>query len=76
MARKTKKQSRKISSVSTSTPRELEPSVPQASSSLMNRAYSTEFNPDYSQTLKDLRRIGILAGSFFAILVIISLFLR
>lgn len=37
---------------------------------------SQEFNPDYSQTIKDLRRIGILAGTFFVILVTLSFFLR
>ena len=35
---------------------------------------SVEFNPDYSTTKRELRRIGILAGSFFAILIVLSLF--
>jgi len=35
-----------------------------------------EFNPDYSYVVKDLKRIGILAGSFFAILIALSFFLR
>ncbi len=34
------------------------------------------FNPDYSYVVKDLRRIGVLAGSFIAILVILSFFLH
>jgi hypothetical protein len=33
---------------------------------------STEFNPDYSTTKRELRRIGILAASFFAILIALS----
>jgi hypothetical protein len=37
---------------------------------------SQEFNPDYSYVIKDLKRIGLLAGSFFAILVVLSFFLR
>lgn len=37
---------------------------------------STEFNPDYSDTIKDLKRIGTLAGTFVTILVILSIFLR
>jgi hypothetical protein len=37
---------------------------------------SVEFNPDYSYVKKDLARIGILAGSFFIILVVLSFFLR
>lgn len=35
---------------------------------------TTEFNPDYSTTKRELRRIGILAGTFFAILVILAIF--
>ena len=35
-----------------------------------------EFNPDYSYVIKDLKRIGVLAGSFFAILVVLSFFLN
>ena len=37
---------------------------------------ATEFNPDYSYVKRDLARIGILAGSFFAILIILSFFLK
>jgi hypothetical protein len=37
-------------------------------------ARTTEFNPDYSTTKRELRRIGILAGSFFAILVVLAIF--
>jgi hypothetical protein len=33
-----------------------------------------EFNPDYSTTKHELRRIGILAGTFFAILIALSFF--
>jgi hypothetical protein len=33
-----------------------------------------EFNPDYSTTKRELRRIGILAASFFAILIVLSFF--
>ncbi len=35
-----------------------------------------EFNPDYSDVKRDLKRIGILAGSFIVVLVILSFFLR
>jgi hypothetical protein len=35
-----------------------------------------EFKPDYTEVKKDLKRIGILAGSFFVILVALSFFLR
>jgi hypothetical protein len=36
------------------------------------RSYDTDFNPDYSDTIRDLRRIGMLAGSFFALLIILA----
>ena len=35
-----------------------------------------EFNPDYTYVKRDLKRIGILAGSFFAILIVLSFFLH
>jgi hypothetical protein len=39
-------------------------------------AVRTEFNPDYSNTKKDLTRIGILAGTFFVALVVLSFFIK
>ncbi|MEZ0395544.1 MAG: hypothetical protein ABWK53_03805 [Anaerolineales bacterium] len=33
-----------------------------------------EFNPDYSQVKRDLRRIGVLAAVFVGALVILSFF--
>jgi hypothetical protein len=39
-------------------------------------ARAKDFNPDYSQTIKDLKRIGVLAGTFITALVILSFFLR
>jgi hypothetical protein len=35
-----------------------------------------EFNPDYSFVVRDLRTIGILAGTFVTILIILSFFLN
>jgi hypothetical protein len=40
------------------------------------RLSSTDFNPDYSYVKKDLKRIGILAGSFIGILIVLTFFLR
>jgi len=37
-------------------------------------ARSAEFNPDYTNTKRELRRIGILAASFFGILIVLSFF--
>ena len=34
---------------------------------------SANFNPDYSYVIKDLKRIGLLAGLFFAVLVGIAI---
>jgi hypothetical protein len=39
-------------------------------------SYSQEFNPDYSQVVHDLKKIGIMAGTFTVILVVLSFFLR
>jgi hypothetical protein len=37
---------------------------------------SDDFNPDYSDVIKDLKRIGILAGTFIVILVGLSFVIR
>lgn len=39
-------------------------------------AIRTEFTPDYTHVKKDLTRIGILAGSFFVGLIVLSFFLK
>lgn len=46
--------------------------VPRQFSSLTAKA--TEFNPNYSIIKHDLKRIGILAGTFFAILIVLAIF--
>jgi hypothetical protein len=51
-------------------------SAPNTAASSPNRpALSSEFNPDYTQTIQDLKKIGILAASFISILVVLSFFL-
>ena len=35
-----------------------------------------EFNPDYTHIKRDLGRIGLLAGSFIVVLIVISFFLK
>ena len=37
---------------------------------------TTEFNPDYTDVKKDLKRIAILAASLISLLVVLSFFLR
>ncbi len=40
------------------------------------RTTTAEFNPDYTYIRRDLRRIGMLAGGFFVILIALSFFLH
>ena len=70
MAKKVKKRS---TSAATAALGKVENGTPRAT---VTRATTSEFNPDYSYVKKDLKRIGILAGSFFVILVVLSFFLR
>lgn len=37
---------------------------------------ATEFNPDYTHVKRDLGRIGVIAGSFFVILIVLSFFIK
>ncbi len=46
------------------------------SAAFVNTPRPTEFNPDYTYIKRDLGRIGILAGTFFVILVVLSFFLK
>lgn len=84
MAKKTK---RKVSQASRSaTPTTAAPVAPletsappvsaqaSASRSSFSRRTTTaaEFNPDYTYVIKDLKRIAILAGTFFVILIALS----
>ena len=71
MSKKTKRQVRKP----TGTPLPSAAPPPIASTN-GNRPVDRDFNPDYSPVIKDLRRIGTLAGSFFVILIVLSFFLR
>jgi len=46
------------------------------SAAFMPTARVTEFNPDYTYIRRDLGRIGILAGAFFVILIVLSFFIH
>lgn len=81
MAKKTK---RKVSAIATpaSAADVMEVEQPTVSSaaaaprSFTRRASTTvEFNPDYTYVIKDLKRIGTLAGSFFVLLIALSFIL-
>jgi hypothetical protein len=85
MAKKTK---RKVSGVmtGTQTPEVMEVmnEVPASQASTANvRTFSrrvssspVEFSPDYTFIMKDLKRIGLMAGTFFTLLIILSFFLK
>jgi len=72
-SKKTKRQVRKTS-VSA------QPAVSSVVSGNGARTTDGGFNPDYSYVISDLRRIGVLAGSFFVGLIVLAfivpLFLR
>jgi hypothetical protein len=78
MAKKTK---RKVSSGISREPEILqtptvETSAPVRATTSNRRVISaTEFNPDYSYVISDLKRIGLLAGVFFVILIALSFIL-
>jgi hypothetical protein len=65
MSKKSKRQSRKRSTL-----------IMQENNNSSSKTTSYEFNPDYSETIKDLKRIGILAVTFFGVLIALSFFLR
>lgn len=80
-----KKSKRKVSQVSRpsvaseTAPEAIEAAAAGAStirSSFSRRTTTTEFNPDYSYVVKDLKRIGLLAGTFFVILIVLSFFIH
>ncbi len=55
---------------------EAAPSPRVAGPSASVRPFEREFNPDYTAVVKDLKRIGTLAGTFFVILIVLSFFLK
>ncbi len=75
MPQKSKKQARKSPAVRPVNPPTTEtrqaPAVNVATGSF-TRSFTSDFNPDYSQTIKDLKRIAVLAGSFFVILIVLA----
>ena len=66
-----KKQKRSISTIQPKVEKAVKATVAAPSRTTM-----AEFNPDYSYVIKDLKRIGVLAGSFFVLLIALSIFLR
>lgn len=76
MAKKYKRSSRSSAIPRQAAPEKIEgPVSAQPAASAFTRR-SAEFNPDYTYVIRDLKRIGILAGTFFVILVGLSFILN
>ncbi len=67
MSKKSKRQRSRMTAPATTTP---------VMENIPSRSSEREFNPDYSYVIKDLKRIGVLAGTFFAILIVLSFIIR
>jgi hypothetical protein len=64
-SKKTKRQVRRTSATA-------QPAVSPVVSGNGARTSDGGFNPDYSYVVSDLRRIGLLAGIFFVVLVVLA----
>jgi hypothetical protein len=51
-------------------------SVSPVSGGLQRKGDTTEFNPDYTFVKRDLKRIAVLAGSIFAVMIALSFFIN
>ena len=76
MAKKNKRQSRRSNGGTRTATAAAAASITMATADAAHATSERDFNPDYSNTIKDLRRIGILAGTFISILFILAFFLR
>lgn len=72
MSKKTKRQTTRKTTTVVTAPAP----APSISANGKSRSTYGEFNPDYTPVIKDLKRIAILAGSFFVVLILLSFFLR
>ena len=66
MAKKSKRQTNRVSN----------PSIEKSISDPLVGNRPTGFNPDYHYVIKDIRRVGILAGSFIVVLVALAVILH
>jgi hypothetical protein len=71
MSKKTKRQMQRAAPTTAASPQ----ANIAGSKASPTRGLDRDFNPDYSYVIKDLKRIGLLAGTFFAILIVLSFFL-
>ena len=56
--------------------RDVNPSIEKSISDPLIGNRPTGFNPDYHYVIKDIRRVGILAGSFLVVLVTLAIILH
>jgi hypothetical protein len=66
MAKKTKRQINKV----------VNPAFEKSLADPLVGSRQTSFNPDYHYVIKDIRRVGILAGSFLIVLVTLAIILH
>ncbi|MEJ5313637.1 MULTISPECIES: hypothetical protein [Anaerolinea] len=72
-----KKFKRSVSASRSQTAEATAPQTPASGTgSISRRATASDFNPDYTPIIRDLKRIGTLAGTFFVILIILSFVLN
>lgn len=76
MSRKSKQRSTSQRRVASPSQVSTETAAPAQAKPVAIRSSSQEFNPDYSYVISDLKRIGILAASFIAVLVVLSFILK
>lgn len=69
MSKKSKRSTRSVPAKVVATPN----AVPESSAV---KTSERGFNPDYSPVIKDLKRIGTLAGTFFLIMIVLSFILK
>ena len=70
MSKKSKRQT-------SAAPKAITPAAPAPTfGGLQRRGETLEFNPDYTHVKNDLKRIGILAGSIFVVLIALSFFIK
>jgi hypothetical protein len=63
-------------SPSTTAPAPAVATRPSTSFASSRSSYTTEFKPDYSLVISDLKRIGSLVAVFATVLIILAFFLR
>ncbi len=76
MSKKTKRSSRSTPSRTSLPQTPVAVAPPSQGTPSVLRSSEKGFNPDYSDVIKDLKRIGTLAGTFFVIMIILSFFLK